>query len=238
MLNQEYLNVYRALRKRGLSFKEAHRTLKRGADACSVAILLRDALGHDGAVALLTGLLEAPYGAQRAAEVLRRFAPELEFPGRRLGSGVHAGRFYALLRRAVKAVPYVGNAPEDCTRNRNPKDVLWEAMRLLRENKIDLHEVCYFRNGTALEGRVVVRSRAAYIGPGSLTVDRRVWDVLVAVPGGKVLLVVKQDEFDCPGGFYRGHAFVVRALVETATASVKLPQTDAVLCATGHCTVG
>ncbi|RPF49514.1 hypothetical protein EDD75_0330 [Thermodesulfitimonas autotrophica] len=234
MLNQEYLNVYRALRKRGLSLKNAHRTLKRGADVCSLAIALRDALGQDGAVALVTGLLEAPYGAQRAAEVLRRFAPGAEFPGRCFGGGVHAGRFYTLLRRVLRALPYVGNAP--ITQNRNPGDVLWEAMRLLRENKIDLHEVCYFRNGTALEGRVVVRSRTAYIGPGSLTVDRRVWDVLVAVPGGKVLLVVKQDEFDRPGGFYRGHAFVVRALVETDRC-VKFPQTDAVLCATGHCTV-
>lgn len=108
-------NIYRALRARGLSPMGAWRTLKRGDDAVALAIEIRDCLGQDGATALLAGLIGAPYGAQRAVAVLRRVVTgnEIPFPTRRVGWGVHAGAFRALLRRALKAVPHVGDAPED-----------------------------------------------------------------------------------------------------------------------------
>jgi hypothetical protein len=113
--------LYRELRRRGSTPRGAWRTLKRGADAVSLAVTLRDRLGEDTAVALVTGLLEAGYGAQRAANVLCQFLPEREdvWPGigkplqyglplRRCGFGIHAGGFYGLLRRVLKALPHIG----------------------------------------------------------------------------------------------------------------------------------
>lgn len=99
----------RALRRRGLSPLEIHRTIRRrGVDATHLAFVLTEKVTLDTAVALLEGLLHAPYGAQRAAEVLRDFAPDVDLPTRSVGVGIHAGRLFKLLRRAVRAVPYVG----------------------------------------------------------------------------------------------------------------------------------
>ncbi len=113
------MTIYRALRYRGDSAQGAWRTMRRGTDAVALAIKLRDALGQDGATAVLTGLLNVPFGAQRAAAVLRRWVPEgdMHFPSRNVGQGVHAGAFGSLIRRALKAVPHVGDAPADAPRS-------------------------------------------------------------------------------------------------------------------------
>ncbi|MDN5375457.1 MAG: hypothetical protein PWQ39_497 [Thermacetogenium sp.] len=221
MLTYEYLDAYRLLRARGASIRGAHRTLKRGVDAVNLAVALYDALGQDGATAVLAGLLGAPYGAQRAAAVLRKWV-KVEFPRRNTGNGVHAGAFYYLLRRALKAVPYVGGAFVE-PHNIDPKIVLSEAISLLK--KVDIY---YLSAGdTAFDGRINVKSRRD--NKYSTT-----WEVFVAPPcGGKVLLVIDQERtWD-----YTEHAFVVRALVYTRNKVIKFPNNLSVLYAAGHATV-
>lgn len=223
MLVYEYLDAYRLLRARGATIRGAHRTLKRGVDAVNLAVALRDALGQDGATAVLTGLLGAPYGAQRAATVLRKWVPDkVEFPRRNTGNGVHAGAFYNLLRRALKAVPYVGGASVE-SHNTDPKTVLSEAISLLKKTDINYLSA----RDTAFDGRIYVKSRCD--NKYSTT-----WEVLVAPPcGGKVLLVIDQEQtWD-----YTEHAFVVRALVYTRNKVIKFPNNLSILYATGHATV-
>lgn len=111
MITTEKKRLYWTLRKRGCSIRDAARTLKRGEDAVTLAIDLRDSLGDDGAVAILTGVLEAPYGAQRAAAVLAQWT-DVSFPTRLTGNEVHAGLFRKLVRQALKAVPHVGEQPD------------------------------------------------------------------------------------------------------------------------------
>lgn len=104
-----------ALQSRGLSPLAIHRTItKRGADAAYVAYVATAAMPPDAAVALFEGLLHAPYGAQRAAEVIKHFLPSVanRLPGRSVGTGVHAGRLRDLLQQAAKAVPHVGQPAE------------------------------------------------------------------------------------------------------------------------------
>lgn len=222
-MTYEYLDAYRLLRARGASIRGAYRTLKKGVDAVNLAVALRDALGQDGATAVLTGLLGAPYGAQRAATVLRKWVPDkVEFPGRNVGNGVHAGGFYNLIRRTLKALPYVGDvgAVQDAD---DPKRVLSEAINLLK--KVDINYLN--TRDTAFDGRIYVKSRC-YIRYATT------WEVLVTPPcGGEVLLVIGQDRTHD----YTEHAFVVRALVYTKNHFVKFPNNLSVLYATGHATV-
>lgn len=111
LLWHEKKELVAALRRRGFSPLEIHRTIqRRGGDAARLAFALTEKVTPDTAVALLEGLLRAPYGAQRAATVLRGFIPDVELPTRGVGTGIHAGRFRNLLRRAAKAVPYVGQS--------------------------------------------------------------------------------------------------------------------------------
>lgn len=130
VLTTNQIAMYRVLRARGLTLRGAWRTMRRGDDAVTLAVKLRDALGQDGALAVLSGLLLAPFGAQRAAAVLRRWVPEdcgVYYPYRSVGWGIHAGAFGSLLRRALKAVPYVGDAPAAAPRD--GKDAL-EAIKV------------------------------------------------------------------------------------------------------------
>lgn len=177
MITQEKKRLYWALRERGCSIRDAARTLKRGEDAVALALDLRDALGEDGAVAVLTGVLEAPYGAQRAAAVLRRWT-DVPFPTRRTGGWdeVHAGLFGKLIRRALKAVPHVGDAPDGnmvvAGFGEFVAEAVDEARKAIRAGEIWLADRIYKPH---LHSYVCIDTGSFVWGPVTLAIRRRLY---------------------------------------------------------------
>jgi len=98
--------VYSLLRARGVEHPSALATVKRkGALPTFLALLLVERWGKDGAILILKGALEAPFGISRVLSAL--CLPEKLFPERKTGIGLSSRASYRLLKQALKALPYV-----------------------------------------------------------------------------------------------------------------------------------